>query len=292
MRVVVSGATGFIGTPLVAELENRGDEVVRLVRSAPRRFNDVPWTPGQALDPAALEGVDVVINLAGASISRIPWTRKYRREIWDSRIRATRTIVDALHANPGARLVNASAVGFYGDRGNEELTEDSPAGRGFLADVTRAWEEEALRAQDVAPVSMLRTGVVIGDGGALTPLRLLTSLAVGGRLGSGQQWWPWISLHDEVRAIMHAADTKVEGPINVSGPTPATMNEIGRTLARVMHRPYWFPAPAFAISTLLGAAGKELLLSSQRVVPQRLSASGFDFEHPTVADAIGAVFAA
>ena len=287
-KVVVSGATGFIGSALVSVLRARGDDVVRLVRSAPREFSDVVWTPGETLDPAVLDGAAAVVNLAGASIGRLPWTPKWKKDILASRLASTGTIVRALKANPGPALVNASAVGFYGNRGDSMLTESSSTGTGYLAEVTRKWEAAALEASSVARVALPRTGLVIGDGGALDKLRLLTKLYAGGPLGGGRQWWPWISLRDEVSALIHLIDNNIDGPVNLAGPMAATMNEIGRELARSLNRPYWLPAPAFALGLVLGQGGKELLLSSQRVVPERLEHTGFIFQDRDVASAIAA----
>ncbi len=294
MRVIIAGSSGFIGTALCERLQRSGVELHRLVRSAPlasERTNEIFWQPGSPLDPAVLDGVDAVINLAGASIAKMPWTAKRKRNILDSRMAATATLVDALHANPGPALINASAVGFYGSRGDEPLTEASARGEGFLADVVAAWEDAALRASDVARVALVRTGLVIGDGGAIVPLRALTTAGLGGNLGGGRQWWPWISLHDEVAAIEFVLRSELDGPVNLAGPTPATMGEIGRGLARRMHRPYFAHVPAFALKLLLGDAGDELLLSSQQLVPGKLVDAGFAFTHQRAEQAIDALFA-
>lgn len=291
MTVLIAGSSGLIGTALASQLEREGTTVQRLVRRPAERANEVQWTPGTPLDPGVLDGVAAVINLAGASIGQIPWTAKRREAILRSRVDSTRTLVDALRSNPGAALINGSAVGFYGDRDDEALTEDAGRGTGFLADVVAAWEAEAMRASDITRVVLARTGLVVANGGGIAPLRMLTALGVGGPLGSGRQWWPWISLHDEVRALSWLAGSNLSGAVNLAGPQPATMADLGRALARELHRPFWLPAPAFALRTLLGDAGQELLLSSQKLVPARLTTAGFTFEHATVGEAVRAITA-
>ncbi|MGV1033646.1 MAG: TIGR01777 family oxidoreductase [Microbacteriaceae bacterium] len=292
MRILIAGASGFIGTALTARLRAAGDEVRVLVRRAPSAAHEVPWTPGQRLNPAELDGVDAVVNLAGASISQLPWTAKRKTAILQSRLDATHTLTTALRANPGAALINASAVGLYGDRGDETLTEAVGPDAGFLAGVVEQWEAAALEVAEATRVVTFRTGLVIGNGGAIVPLRAMMTAGMGGNLGSGRQWWPWISLTDEVAAIEFLLRSKLAGAVNLAGPTPATMGEIGRTLSRVMHRPYYLHAPAFALKLALGEAADELLLASQRVVPQRLLDAGFAFEHPTAEAALRALFRA
>lgn len=292
MRVLIAGASGFIGSVLRKRLAADGVQLRRLVRHAPNSAEEVPWTPGSELNPAELDGVDAVVNLAGASISQMPWTAKRRQDILHSRLAATGTLVRALRSNPGAILLNASAVGYYGDRGDEELTEQSGPGSGFLSEVCEQWEAAALEASDTARVVLIRTGLVIGDGGAIVPLRALMTAGMGGKLGNGRQWWPWISLHDEVAAISHLLRSPdAAGAYNLAGPTPATMAEIGRTLSRIMYRPFWLPAPEFALKLALGEAAEELLLSSQKVTPQRLLESGFRFRDQTAEAALRALFA-
>lgn len=289
MRVLIAGSHGFIGSALTERLRGDGVDVRRLVRGAATARDQVSWTPGERFNPAELDGVDAVINLAGASISHMPWTAKRKAEILRSRLDTTRTLADALIANPGAALLNGSAVGFYGDRGDEQLTEHSVRGAGFLADVVEQWEETALAAADHTRVALFRTGLVVGNGGAIAPLRAMMRAGLGGPLGSGRQWWPWISLHDEVSAIDYLLRSDVSGVVNLAGPAPATMSELGRALSRLMHRPYWLPAPAFALKLALGQAANELLLSSQRVLPERLAQAGFTFRDHTVSDALRAI---
>lgn len=278
-HAVIAGASGFIGRALVAELTQSGWSVTRLVRGESSAAGDVAWDPRSGtLDPAVLSGADAVINLSGASISRIPWTRSVRESIVSSRREATTTLVTAINAAPvtPAVFLSGSAVGIYGDRGEDTLDETSARGTGFLADVVEAWEGHASGAR--CRTVFLRTGLVLGDGGALAPLRLATSLFAGARVGRGQQWWPWISLRDEVRAIVHLIDSKLVGPVNLVGPLPARSDAITRELARLLWRPQLFVIPTFAIG-LLGAAGRELLLWSQRVSPEALENDGFEFEH-------------
>jgi uncharacterized protein (TIGR01777 family) len=285
-RAVIAGASGFIGRALVAELTSAGWAVTRLVRGPATGANEISWNPlSGTLDPTALSGADAVINLSGASISRMPWTSAIRESIVSSRRHATTTLVTAINLAKVAPKVflSGSAVGIYGDRGEEDLTETSTRGVGFLADVVEAWEADATRA--TCRTVFLRTGLVLGDGGALAPLRLATSFFAGARVGSGQQWWPWISHRDEVRAIVHLIDSKLEGAVNLVGPTPARSVEVTRELARIMTRPHLFGIPAWAIG-LIGDAGRELLLASQKIRATTLEKDGFVFEHRTITDAL------
>ena len=280
-HAVVAGGSGFIGRALVRELRSLGWSVTTLVRRTPRSETEVQWNPGTGdLDPAVLSGADAVINLAGSSISRMPWTAAVKADILESRRAATTTIVTAVNqaAKTPKVLINASAVGIYGDRGDEVLTEKSARGTGFLADVTADWEKWTKVAK--ARTVLVRTGLVLGQGGALAPLILTTMLFVGGRVGTGSQWWPWISLRDEVRAIVHLIDSKVSGPVNLVGPEPASSKTITKTLARIVGRPHLLGIPPLALK-LLGEAGQELLQSSQRIEPTVLVKDGFEFEHTT-----------
>lgn len=289
MRIVIAGASGLIGRALTAHLTDGGHQVIRLVRREPAGPDERPWSPGQPLAPDTLAGVDAVVNLAGASIAKLPWTRATRAEILNSRLRATHTLTQAIRREPGAALINASAVGFYGSRGDEPLGEDAGPGEGFLAEVTQRWEGAAIEVSDVARVSLVRTGLVIANGGALAPLRALGQLCLAGPLGDGQQWWPWISLTDEVRAIEFLITHDLSGPVNLAGPTPARMVEVGAELTRGLGRPFWLRAPAAALTALLGDAARELLLASQRLRPHRLESAGFGFVDRTVAEAIARV---
>lgn len=294
MRIVIGGASGMIGTALQHELLARGDEVVTLVRRPARRPEERSWDPAErTLDPDYLAGADAVVNLSGASLSRLPWTRAHRQEILDSRVDATATVTAALRTLAEAgdavpTLVSGSAVGFYGDRPGEVLDERSARGSGFLADVVDRWEREARSAPAATRVALIRTGIVIGDGGAGRVLRRIARLGVAGPIGPGTQHWPWVSLRDEVDAIVHLIDGDREGVVNAVGPEPATAADIVRAVARETRRPYWAPLPAPVVSGLLGTGGREMLLADQRARPAALEAAGFAFRHRTVDEAIRA----
>ncbi|GAA4160629.1 TIGR01777 family oxidoreductase [Gryllotalpicola daejeonensis] len=287
MRIVIAGASGLIGTEVTKQLRARGDEVIRLVRRQATAPDERSWDPASGhLDPSALENASAVVNLAGEPTGRLPWTSARKAAILKSRIDATAAIVRAVRAADVPVLVNGSAVGIYGSRPGERLTEASNAGEGFLADVVRSWEATALAAAPNARVVLARTGMVIGDGGAAAPIVLLAKLGAAGPLGGGRQHWPWISLRDEARAIAHLIDTEVDGPVNLAGPKSATASDLIRAIARRARRPYWFPVPASLLTLALGDAARELLLADQLEVPQKLLESGFAFEDRTVADAV------
>jgi uncharacterized protein (TIGR01777 family) len=292
VRVLIAGASGFIGTALVDRLRSDGHEVLRLVRHRAQEPDEVTWSPAAGIiDFTVMDRVDAVVNLSGASLAKLPWTKAYRREIIDSRVKATRTLTDAMRKAKRAPPVflSASAVGFYGDRPGELLTEFSSAGSGFLAEVVARWEGAAALAPDDTRTAMFRTGIVVGQGGAMQRVGTLTRFGLSGRLGTGGQHWPWISLHDEVSAISHLLNSKLSGPVNLAGPTPATADRIMSALAERMHRPYMFTVPEWVLELALGGAADELLIWSQKVRPQRLIDDGFRFRHPTVEFALDAM---
>jgi uncharacterized protein (TIGR01777 family) len=291
-RVVVAGASGLIGATLVESLRADGVEVTTLVRRPAERADEVEWLTGlEPLDPAVLDGADAVVGLNGASIGRFPWTPAYKNTLLWSRIIPTRALARAvreLRADAPA-FVSASAVGYYGSAPGERLTEDSPRGETFLADLCGEWESAALAASPHSRVALLRTAPIIHRDGVLKPLLLLTRFGVSGPIGRGNQVWPWISLEDEVRAIRHVIDSQISGPVNLTGPTRATADDVGFALAVRMNRPYLLRAPVWGIRLALGSAATESLLTADsNVAPGVLHESGFTFAHPTVEEAVAA----
>lgn len=289
MHVLVSGSTGLIGTEVCRQLEAAGHDVLRLVRREPLRPGEYQWRPAElSMDPGVIERADAVINLSGASLARLPWTPGYRRTILSSRVRATRTLTDAIKraSQRPQVLLNASAVGIYGNRPGEVLTESSSPGHDFLANVVSTWEHEAHRAPEDTRVVTFRSGLVLARGGALKPLIPLTALGLAGPLGGGRQHWPWISLLDEAAAIVHLMTSALSGPVNLVAPQPATANDVMHALADAMHRPYRLPVPRAAITLALQDAGRQLLLADQDVRPEKLLSDGFTFTHTTPAAAI------
>jgi uncharacterized protein (TIGR01777 family) len=289
MRVLLAGSSGFIGGELRAQLAAAGHDTRRLVRREPADADEFRWAPEKrVVDGEVFEWADAVVDLAGASLQRLPWTRATKRRILSSRLEATGTLTEAMRraVNAPAVLVNASAVGFYGDRPGQELTEAAQPGRGFLTEVVQAWEAAARLAPASTRVVLARTGVVIGRGGALAPLLPLAKAGLAGPIGGGRQHWPWVSIHDEAAALVHLLTSKLEGPVNIAGPTPATADEVVRALARAVRRPYLLPLPRFAIELALQEAGRELLLADQLVVPRALLDDGFVFRDATIEDAM------
>lgn len=291
MRVVVSGSSGLIGTALVAHLREGGHDVLRLVRRTPAAPDERGWDPpAGTIDPGTFDGVDAVVNLGGAGIADRPWSGARRQALRDSRIVPTEVLAAAVAEHGVPTLLSGSAVGYYGDGGGVALDESAPAGRGFLADLTRDWEAATQAARDGgARVVLLRTGLVIApSGGLMGPLKLVYKLGLGGRIGPGTQYMPWISLDDEVGAIRYLLeDAAVDGPVNLTGPLPVTNAEFTATLARAVHRPAVLPVPALALRAL-GSQGEEMLLYGQRAVPAKLEAAGYRFRHATLEEALAA----
>ncbi len=281
-RVLVSGVSGPIGVALLPSLESDAVETVRLVRGAAKSATQIPWDPSGTLEPGAVSGFDAVIHLAGESIVG-RWTAEKKKAIRESRVLGTRSLATALaKAEPKPRVfVCASAVGFYGDRGDEVMTEDSRGGQGFLPEVCREWEDASrIAAQGGIRTVNIRIGLVLSaKGGALGTMLLPFKLGLGGRLGSGRQWWSWIHVDDVVGAIQHVLQTEsASGPVNLVAPNPVRNANFTKTLASVIGRPAFFPVPELALRLAFGGmASRELLLSSQRVQPVRLASSGYQF---------------
>jgi uncharacterized protein len=293
MRVLMTGASGLVGTALAAELRAAGATVNRFVRPGTAvAAADVEWNPETGeMNLAAAEGADVVVNLAGASIGGGRWTAKRKALLRSSRVDLTERLVAGLGRlkNPPTVFVSASAIGYYGDRSEESLTEESASGQDFLAAITRDWEVAAMKAEQFGTRTVIaRFGIVLArDGGALPQMLTPFKMGAGGRIGSGKQWMSWVALDDVVGAIRFAIeDASVRGPVNVVAPNPARNSEFTRVLARVLRRPAIFPAPAFALRLMLGEMADALLLSSQRVVPQKLSEGGFRFQYADLESAL------
>jgi uncharacterized protein (TIGR01777 family) len=292
-RVLVSGASGPIGAALLPSLKARGFAVTKLVRSSAPDKDQISWDPSRPLSPDLASGFDAVIHLAGESIVG-RWTEAKKQRILDSRSRGTGHIAEAVaQAEQRPRIfISASAVGYYGSRGDEILREDSPSGEGFTAEVCRKWEAAAQPAAAAGiRTAQMRIGVVMSaDGGALHKMLLPFRLGMGGRLGDGGQWWSWVSVEDVVGAILHVLNhDSLRGPVNTVAPNPVTNAEFTRTLASVLSRPALFPMPAFAVRLAFGQMGEELFLASQRVEPAKLTASGYQFQHPDLRKALEAI---
>lgn len=294
MKIVISGSSGLIGTQLVEQLQQHGHDVVRLVRRA-ANTGEIMWDPkAGVLSASALEGADAVIHLSGAGIGDKRWTASYKREILESR-----TITTSLIANTIANMSRkpsvflcGSAIGIYGPRGDEQLTEVSTNGTSFLADVCEQWEAAAKPASDAGVRTvLLRTGIVLTTkGGALKKQLPLFQLGLGGKFGNGKQWQSWISIDDEVGAIEHLLTANVSGAVNLTAPNPVTNAEFTSTLARVVKRPAFLPIPPFAPKAILGGElADALLFTGQRVIPAALNASGYQFVHPTLEVALRAL---
>ena len=294
MKILVTGASGMIGRPLCKLLESKGHELLLAGRGDPKKPNQIKWTVGQGFaDPERIEGLDAVVHLAGESISGgLRWTQNKKRAIRDSRVIGTRNIVDTFRSlsNKPKVFISGSAIGYYGDRGDEILTESSPPGDTFLADVCKEWEAESLRAGELGIRTVLiRTGIVLTkDGGALGTMLTPFKMGVGGVVGTGQQWMSWVSLDDEVGIIDHALENEaVEGPINAVSPNPVTNEHFTRALGAAIHRPTILPLPEFAVNLIFGEMGDELLLASTRAIPKRSQQTGYRFRFPDLSEALG-----
>ena len=293
MRILVTGSSGLIGSALVRSLEADGHAVTRLVRRPPAGPREVTWDPGAgAIDGAALDGHDAAVNLAGAGLGDRRWTDDYKAKILDSRVGGTDLLARTLASldHPPQVLASGSAIGIYGDRGDEELTEASAPGTGFLAGAVQAWEAATGPAQAAGiRVVHLRSGVVQGArGGALGRQLLPFKLGLGGRIGSGRQWLSWVAIDDEVGGIRHVIDHQtLAGPVNLTAPNPVTSAEYARTLGKVLHRPAVVPIPTPALQVRLGRElVSEMLLGGQRVLPAVLERSGYRFSHPDLHGAL------
>jgi uncharacterized protein len=294
MKILISGASGLIGTHLIPTLKAKGHEIYSLVRKTPRGADEIRWDAGTGFsetEQIRLENFDAVIHLAGDNVASENWSPEKKRRIRESRATGTRVLVDALRKTqtPPKIFVSASATGFYGNRGDEDLTEESPKGEGFLPDVCDEWEREAKKAEDFgARVAMLRTGVVLTkDGGALEKMLTPFKFGVGGTVGSGKQWMSWISL-DDVLDIYHFVleNEGLRDAVNTTAPNPVTNEEFTEALGKVLNRPTILPVPEFAIKLLFGEMGERLLLEGQKVLPKKLQDAGFEFKYPHLEEAL------
>jgi hypothetical protein len=288
-RIAITGASGLIGSALVGHLKSEGHTVQRLVRRATVSPDEIQWDPITGyVDIEALRGVDAVIHLAGVGVGDKRWTKKFRAQILNSRLLGTQTIAKAVAEVKPQVFISASAIGWYGESGNRAVVESDRSGDDFLATVCREWEAAADLAVGVRTVK-LRTGVVLDPmGGALGRMLPLFRFGLGGKLGSGKQWWSWITLHDVIRAITFSLEHPIEGPVNLTSPNPVTNLEFTAALARAMHRPALFPAPAFALKLVLGGFSSEIL-GSKKVMPQELTDAGFEWDYPHVTSALVAL---
>ncbi|CAB4744270.1 MAG: TIGR01777 family protein [Actinobacteria bacterium] len=288
-RIAISGSSGLIGSALVGHLKSEGHTVQRLVRRAPVAADEVTWDPQTGyVDLSALEGVNAIIHLAGAGVGDKRWTKKYKSEILNSRLLGTTAIAHAVASVKPQVFISASAIGWYGESGNRAVVESDRVGDDFLATICREWEAAADLAGDVRTVK-LRTGLVLDPtGGALGKMLPLFRLGFGGKLGNGKQWWSWITLHDVIRAIDFALVEKISGPVNLTSPNPVTNQEFTAALARALHRPAVFPAPAIGLKIALGGFSAEVL-GSKRVMPQSLQDAGFTWDYPHITEALVAL---
>jgi len=292
MKVLITGASGLIGIPLQKSFADKGYEMLLASRKEATDDNHIQWSIENGFsEPGKLEGIDAVVHLAGESVNGLRWTDDKKKAIRDSRVLGTRNVVDAvskLKDKPKV-FIASSATGFYGERGDEEVTESSAAGDNFLAAVCKEWEGESRRAEDAGiRTVLLRTGIVLSkDGGALGTMLLPFKLGVGGVVGSGKQWMSWISLDDHIAAINYAIENEnLRGAVNAVSPNPVTNEEFTKTLGEILYRPTFLPIPEFVVSMAFGEMGDALLLASTKVLPKRLESAGFKFTYPQLKPAI------
>ena len=288
-RIAITGASGMIGSALVGHLKSEGHTIQRLVRRPVVSPDEVLWNPLTGdVDLAALEGVDAIIHLAGANVGDKRWSKKYRAEILNSRLLGTNTIATAVSKLKPDVFISSSAIGWYGETGNRTVTEDDRPGDDFLAAVCKEWEGAADTASGTRTVK-IRTGLVLEPtSGAMGKMLPLFKFGLGGKLGNGKQWWSWITLHDQLKAICYLLEKDIEGPVNLVSPNPATNQEFTAALARALRRPALLPVPGFALRIALGGFSSEIL-GSKKVTPKKLIDSGFEFDYPHLAPALAAL---
>jgi len=287
--IAIAGSSGLIGSALVTALRASDNRVLRIVRRAPSNADELHWNPETGeFDPDALDGVDAVVNLCGAGIAAKRWSGAYKQQLRDSRIAPTEVLSAAVAEAGVGVLISGSAVGFYGDTGDRVADETAPAGTGFLAQLCVDWEAATLTAQQAGVrVVLARTGLVVSpNGGLLGRMRPLFSLGLGARLGNGRQYMPWISLEDEVRALLFVMSHELSGPVNLTGPAPVTNAEFTAAMGRAVNRPTPWLVPGFALRRLLGEFAGEGLLGGQRAIPAALERAGFQFHHNTIGEAL------
>ena len=288
-QVAVTGSSGLIGSALVGQLRAEGYQVKKIVRRPVRNNDEVFWNPSVGeIDLAPLSQVDAIIHLAGVGVGDKRWSAAYKSEILNSRLLGTTTIATAAKTLGVKKFISASAIGYYGETGNRSVSESDRGGEDFLSVVCREWEAAADLAIDI-PTIKLRTGLVLDPtGGALGRMMPIFKFGLGGKLGNGKQWWSWITLHDEIRAIIFLLNSKITGPVNLTSPNPVTNQEFTAALARALNRPAIFPAPAFALRTALGGFSSEIL-GSKKIVPKVLTDAGFEFDYPHISAALTAL---
>ena len=288
-QIAVTGSSGLIGSALVAQLRADGYEVKKIVRRATRNNDEVTWNPTLGeIDLSGLADVDSIVHLAGVGVGDKRWSAAYKSDILNSRLLGTTTIANAAKTLGVKKFLSASAIGYYGETGDRSVSESDRGGQDFLSVVCREWEAAADLALDI-PTIKLRTGLVLDPtGGALGRMLPLFKFGLGGKLGNGKQWWSWITLHDQIRAMIFLLESKITGPVNLTSPNPVTNQEFTAALARALHRPAIFPAPAFALRAALGGFSTEIL-GSKKVMPKVLTEAGFEFDYPHVSNALTAL---